>query len=161
MRIIYCLVLNLKNWFCYRLKPFLFRIHEGISVSSYLTAVVGKVFMKNFSNDIVWDIYPSSFTNARFWTKIELSNILFHDKRSKNYSKMQVGICRCCKLRNWSIEEPWWGSGGKGSDQFWSFYIRSIVCIGVSISPPPHKNTPLFYQPPLPLKSANCPIPLF
>ena len=39
-------------------------------------------------------IYPSSFTNVRFLTKIEFSNVLFQKKKkqSRNYCKMQMGV---------------------------------------------------------------------
>ena len=38
-------------------------------------------------------IYPGSFTNVRFLTKIEFSNVLFQKKKqSRNYCKMQMGV---------------------------------------------------------------------
>ena len=37
-------------------------------------------------------IYPSSFINVSFWTKIEFSKDLFQEKQSQNYCKIQVGI---------------------------------------------------------------------
>ena len=33
-------------------------------------------------------IYPNSFNNVRFGTKIELLNILFHENLSQNYCKI-------------------------------------------------------------------------
>lgn len=39
-------------------------------------------------------IYPSSFTYVPLWTKI----VLFCEKRSQIYCKMQVRVWRCCKL---------------------------------------------------------------
>ena len=45
-------------------------------------------------------IYPSSFTNVRFWTKIEFLKVLFHVIRSQNYCQMQVEVSTCWKLRN-------------------------------------------------------------
>ena len=58
-------------------------------------------------------IYPSSFINVRFWTKIEFSNNLFQDKRSRNYYKIKLGIWRCSKLRSQFMAEPWCGFRGE------------------------------------------------
>ena len=52
-------------------------------------------------------IYPSSFTNVHFWTKIEFSNVLFHNIQSQN-CKMQVRVQRSFKLWSWFMAEPWW-----------------------------------------------------
>ena len=43
-------------------------------------------------------IYPSSFTDVRFWKKIKFPNVMFHEKRSQNYPTMRVGVLRHCKL---------------------------------------------------------------
>ena len=37
------------------------------------------------------EIYPSSFTNVRFRKKTEFSNVIFREKRSLIYTKMQLG----------------------------------------------------------------------
>ena len=47
-------------------------------------------------------IYPSSFTNVHFWTKIELFECY----------KMQVGLSRCYKVSNKFMVEPWCGVQG-------------------------------------------------
>lgn len=53
-------------------------------------------------------IYPNIFSNVYvcFWTKIEFSNVLFHNKRPRNCFKMQMGVSRYCKLRNRFMVEP-------------------------------------------------------
>ena len=57
-------------------------------------------------------IYPNSFNNVRFGTKIELLNILFHENLSQNYCKVWEGVWRGCKLSNRFMAKPWWGVRG-------------------------------------------------
>ena len=46
----------------------------------------------------LWGLYPSNFTNACFWKKIEFLNVEFHKKKwSQNYPTMKVGVWRDCK----------------------------------------------------------------
>ena len=47
-------------------------------------------------------IYPSSFTDVHFLTKIEFSNIV----------KCRWGSRSAVKLRNGFMAEPWWGFRG-------------------------------------------------
>ena len=49
-------------------------------------------------------IYPNNFTNVSFWTKIEFLNVLFHEKWSQNYCKIQVRIWMCLS----SAVGLWW-----------------------------------------------------
>ena len=46
------------------------------------------------------EVCPSSSTNVHFCKKIEFSNVIFCEKRSQNYSKMQIGVWRRCKHHN-------------------------------------------------------------
>ena len=68
-------------------------------------------------------IYPRTFTNVHFWTKIELLNVLFHERWSQNNCKMQVGGERWCNHRNRLMVEPWWRFWSKAPEKFWLFNI--------------------------------------
>ena len=46
------------------------------------------------------EVCPSSSTNVHFCKKIEFSNVIFCEKRSQNYPKMQIGVWRRCKHHN-------------------------------------------------------------
>ena len=63
-------------------------------------------------------IYPSSFTNVRFWTKIEFLNVIF----SWIYHKMQAGNWRYCKLRSGFMAEPWWEFKGSSLWKICAFF---------------------------------------
>ena len=54
------------------------------------------------------EIYPSSFTNVRFWKKIEFSNVIVCQKRSQNCPTMKVGPGHCLSFTVGS-----WGSPSK------------------------------------------------
>ena len=69
-------------------------------------------------------IYPSSFTNVRFRTKIEFKNVLYHQKQSWNYCKILVAVSRCFKLHNGFIAESWRGSGGKTPEKGWCVHLE-------------------------------------
>ena len=66
--------------------------------------------------------YPSSSTNVRFWTKTEFSNVLFQNKRSWNYCKMQEGIWKCCKLSSRFMAETWWVFMEQRLWKIWGFF---------------------------------------
>ena len=52
------------------------------------------------------------FTNVR-WKKIEFLNVIFREKKSQNYPKIQVAVYRRCKLRSGSLTQPCWGFKGQ------------------------------------------------
>ena len=46
-----------------------------------LFKIASEVIQKTWTKTVIPDIYPSSFTDVHFRTKIEFSNVLFHEKR--------------------------------------------------------------------------------
>ena len=40
--------------------------------------------INNYQKSTLAGIYPSSFTNIRFWIKIAFPNVIFREKRSQN-----------------------------------------------------------------------------
>ena len=68
-------------------------------------------------------IYPSSFTNVRFWTKIYFSNFLFHEKRWRNYWQCRWEFQGAVSSATGLWQSPCGFLGGKAPEKFWPFYI--------------------------------------
>ena len=87
---------------CSPLWPFSIWQFNFMQMTTYNETYLSKKFLHS-------GIYPGCFTNVHFWTMIEFLNVLFHEKRSQNYCKIQVGVWTCCKLHNRFMAEPWLG----------------------------------------------------
>ena len=113
-KIIRCVVKSViatSTYFCWNTTEKVFFGRRNSGTQTFIP-VSQTAWMRHWINNLTnVSIYSSSFTNVRFWTKIEFSNVAFHGKRSQNFCKMQVDVLRRCKLRNGNsfMAESWWG----------------------------------------------------
>ena len=83
---------DIKNDFYLNLHQILHFFMPNLLVYLILGSMLNLPYYKTplkLHQPLLHVIYPSSFTNIPFWTKIEFLNVLFHNKQPRNYCKRQ------------------------------------------------------------------------